>query len=302
MRRSVITIAGSASLILLTIILIGCSVQKKAPQPYSITKNDVLQKNINVVSIPEEATSTREVEGDISEDIKDYSETSSRKLINYENISEVKIPVLMFHSIKSNGKNDLIISPVEFQRKMKWLKDNNYSTLSMDELYSMLKTGKNVPERPIVLTFDDGYDDNYTNAYPILKNYNFKATVFLVTNNIGARGYLKSEQIKEMSSNKIDFQSHTARHQELNTLSYKEQLNELKKSKAAIEDLINKNADALCYPVGKYNAATINAAKEAGYKMCFTTKPGFSKINDGIYTLTRVRVFPGFLMESIKRN
>lgn len=268
--------------LLLAVILMGCSYKEKS----------------NLAVVPVDKNPTKPIEDNILSLTK-YEGTKYR---DYQNINEVKIPVLMFHSIKSNGKNDLIMSPVEFEKDMKWLKDNKYTTLSMEKLYLILTTGKNVPERPIVLTFDDGYEDNYTNAFPVLKKYNFKATVFLITNYIGQNGFLKTDEIKEMYANNIDFQSHTANHQELNILSYPNQLSELKKSKEVIESLIHNNTNVLCYPVGKYNETTKKAAKDTGYKMCFTTKYGFSTSSDGFYTLTRVRMFPGMNLESIKRT
>jgi peptidoglycan/xylan/chitin deacetylase (PgdA/CDA1 family) len=211
----------------------------------------------------------------------------------------VKIPVLMYHSINPKSTNSNITTPEEFEKQMKWLKDNNFTTLSLDEVYSMITTGKNVPERPIALTFDDGYEDSYQNAYPILKKYDFKATVFLITDAVGQPGVLNEQEIREMYSNNIDFQSHTATHHELDKLTYQQQLNELTRSKDAISRLLNKNVDSICYPVGKFNDDTITTAKSAGYKMGFTTKHGHAKQSDGLYTLTRVRMSPGFNMQAL---
>jgi peptidoglycan/xylan/chitin deacetylase (PgdA/CDA1 family) len=209
----------------------------------------------------------------------------------------VKIPVLMYHSINKNSTNNLIITPQEFEKQVRWLKENEFTPLFLDELYLILTTGKNIPQKPVALTFDDGYEDNYTEAYPILKKYNFKATIFLISDTIGQPPVLKENQIKEMYANNIDFQSHTASHRELNGLSYEKQLEELSRSKEAIAKMLNKNIDYLCYPVGKYNEDTIKAAKTAGYKMAFTTKPGHAKQSDGLYTITRVRMSPGMSMQ-----
>ncbi|WP_097025624.1 polysaccharide deacetylase family protein [Clostridium peptidivorans] len=209
----------------------------------------------------------------------------------------VKIPVLMYHSINVKSTNNLIITPQEFDKQIKWLKDNGFTPLFLDEVYSMLTTGKDIPLKPVALTFDDGYVDNYTEAYPILKKYNFKATIFLITDSIGQHSVLNEEQIREMYANNIDFQSHTASHHELNVLPYQKQLDELVRSKEALSKLLNKNIDCICYPVGRYNADTIKAAKTAGYKIGFTTKPGHAKQSDGLYTLTRVRMFPGMGMQ-----
>jgi peptidoglycan/xylan/chitin deacetylase (PgdA/CDA1 family) len=225
--------------------------------------------------------------------VKSSAKLSSRVNVN---LKSIRVPVLMYHSINTNSRNNLIITLREFEKQIKWLKENEFTSLSLPELYSILTTGKNVPLKPIVLTFDDGYEDNYTKAYPILKKYNFKATIFLITNTIGQPSRLKENQIREMYANNIDFQSHTVSHNELNSLSYKKQLEELICSKETINKLLNKNTDYLCYPVGKYNEFTIKALKEAGYKMAFTTKHGYANLADGLYTIRRVRMWPGINM------
>jgi peptidoglycan/xylan/chitin deacetylase (PgdA/CDA1 family) len=214
----------------------------------------------------------------------------------------IKVPVLMYHSINPKSTNNLIITPKEFEKQIGWLKDNGFTPLFLDELYSILTTGRNVPPKPIALTFDDGYEDNYTEAYPILKKHNFKATIFLITSSIGHASSLKEHEIREMHANNIDFQSHTASHLELNSLSYKKQLEELINSRDAINKLLNKNTDYLCYPVGKYNENTIKALKDAGYKMAFTTKPGHAKLSNGLYMIRRVRMMPGMNMQVLNNK
>ncbi|MCY6959512.1 polysaccharide deacetylase family protein [Clostridium brassicae] len=231
----------------------------------------------------------------VDKNIKKQETLSKRDL----NAATVKIPVLMYHSINVKSRNNLIITPQEFDKQIKWLKDNGFTPLFLDEIYSMITTGKNIPFKSVALTFDDGYVDNYTEAYPILKKYKFKATIFLISDTIGQPYALKENQIREMYDNNIDFQSHTASHYELSGLSYQKQLNELIRSKEAISKLLNKNVDFICYPSGKYNADTIKACKSAGYKMGFTTKPGYAKQSDGLYTLTRVRMFPGMSMQGL---
>lgn len=244
----------------------------------------VLTKTINA------ANSKYPVE---SKKVKSNAKLSSSVNVN---LKSIRVPVLMYHSINTNSSNNLIITPREFEKQIKWLKENEFTSLSLPELYSILTTGKNVPLKPIVLTFDDGYEDNYTKAYPILKKYNFKATIFLITNTIGQPSRLKENQIREMYANNIDFQSHTVSHNELNRLSYKKQLEELICSKETIKKLLNKNTDYLCYPVGKYNEDTIKSLREAGYKMAFTTKQGYAKLSDGLYTIKRIRMWPGINM------
>ncbi|MBC1936297.1 polysaccharide deacetylase family protein [Listeria grandensis] len=214
------------------------------------------------------------------------------------NPETLQIPVLMYHSINTNVKNNLITPPNEFDAQMKWLVDNGYHAITLSELDSMLITGKNVPEKPVVITFDDGYQDNYTNAYPILKKYGLKANIFVITDKIAKNNHFDEAALKEMSKYGIEMESHTVHHQELNTLSYDDQVKELKDSKAVLERLTGKTVNSICYPVGRYNENTKRAAEATGYKMGFTTEAGKANKNDGMYTLPRVRMVPGMQMKS----
>lgn len=201
------------------------------------------------------------------------------------------IPVLMYHSIDYEKNNQLRIPKEQFREQMQYLKDNGYTTLTLNELFAFFENNMPVPYKSVVLTFDDGYADNYTNAFPILKEFGFKATVFMITDTVDKnKSYLNSLQLKEMDTYGFDIESHTLDHEELNKLSYAQQLNELKKSKLFLETLLNKQVNYIAYPVGKYNKETVKAAKEAGYKMAFTTNGTWSDKTDGIYTLDRVYI------------
>jgi peptidoglycan/xylan/chitin deacetylase (PgdA/CDA1 family) len=173
---------------------------------------------------------------------------------------------------------------------MKYLKDNGFNAITISEAYDAIYNGKSVPPKPVVITFDDGYEDNYTNAYPILMKYGLKGTMFVITDVIGKGGCLSISQIQEMYDNGMDIESHTVNHEQLNLLSYDKQLKTLKTSKEYLESILNKKVISIAYPFGKYNSDTIRAVKEAGYLMAFTTQYGFSKKSNGILTLARVRI------------
>jgi peptidoglycan/xylan/chitin deacetylase (PgdA/CDA1 family) len=201
------------------------------------------------------------------------------------------IPVLMYHSV-SNKKGSKLFMPVEkFRQQMKYLKDNGYNTLTAEEALEHFKNGSTVPEKSVLITLDDGYSDNYTEAFPILKEYGLKATVFVITASIDKdTGKLTSQQIKEMAENGISIQSHTVNHDDLSSLPYEKQLSTLEDSKKQIENLTGKKVFCLAYPFGKYNKKTIQALQEAGYQMAFTIRPGFAYKSQGILTLSRIRV------------
>lgn len=200
------------------------------------------------------------------------------------------IPILMYHSVKYEKDNPVRISEDKFSEQMKYLKDNSYTTLTLDEAYEFFQNNVPIPKKSVVLTFDDGYVDNYTNAYPILKKYGFKATIFVITNVIGTGEYLTESQIIELDKNGIDIQSHTVNHENLSELSYDKQLATLKNSKEFLEKLLNKEIKYIAYPFGKYNKDTVRAAEATGYSLALTTAGKWSDKTDGIFTLDRVYI------------
>lgn len=212
-----------------------------------------------------------------------------------------KIPILMYHSVSYEKGNILRVSKENFRVQMKYLKDNNYTTLTIDELYSYMQTGRLLPKKPIVITFDDGYKDNYTNAYPILKEFGLKATVFIITSTIDVeKDFLTSNEIKIMDSNNIRIESHTVAHEKLDKTSYKDSIKTLTTSKVKLEKILNRKINYIAYPYGVYNENTIKAVKESGYKLAFSTEFGFIDKNNNIYSLGRIFVNSNFTLEQFK--
>lgn len=213
------------------------------------------------------------------------------------------IPVLMYHSISNTTGNEIQLSKNLFEAQMKLLKDKNYTTLSLDELYDFITFNKPIPKKSVVLTFDDGYVDNYLNAYPILKKYNFRATIFVITDNVDKYSHtINSSQIKEMSLNGIDIMSHTEKHENLSILTYDKQLYSLKTSKRFLEKVTNKKTDYIAYPYGQWNKDTLKAAEDSGYTMAFSTSGTWTDKSDGIYKLDRVYISSNFGLSEFERR
>ncbi|MFC2340938.1 MAG: polysaccharide deacetylase family protein, partial [Selenomonas artemidis] len=132
---------------------------------------------------------------------------------------DTQVLVLNYHMVNSMFIS-LAVEPEDFDWQMKYLVDHGYHTITPDELYDFLAGTGELPERPVLITFDDGYVDNYTTAYPILKKYNLKATIFVVTGFLSKRkGYLTWDQLREMEQHGITIESHTVTHAPLPELS-----------------------------------------------------------------------------------
>lgn len=205
---------------------------------------------------------------------------------------KIKIPVICYHSINKDpsGKSSIIISPEKFRQHLKAIKDNGYITLTMAQFNDYILGDKPVPEKSVLITFDDGYMDNYTNAFPILKEFNMNATIFVISSYLDGKEYMAPSNVKEMSDYGIDIESHTVSHLRLSELSYEQQVSELKNSKEALEKLTGKPVVSIAYPEGKYNDDTIKAVLDTGYSMGFTIDRGYVGIGDNAAKLNRMCV------------
>jgi peptidoglycan/xylan/chitin deacetylase (PgdA/CDA1 family) len=148
----------------------------------------------------------------------------------------------------------MFVTPQEFDDQLKYMKDNGYQCITFEDLPNIDRYKK-----PFMITFDDGYEDNYTDMYPILKKYDFKATIFLVTEYIDKNLFLTTAQILEMRD-RISFQSHTVSHEYLTKLTDTQIDRELKDSKSIIEGITGRPVNTIAYPVGDYNDTVLDLA------------------------------------------
>lgn len=216
------------------------------------------------------------------------------KKISAQNIEEVangpKILVLNYHQVNNNF-NPLAVPVNAFADQMNYLVDSGYIAITPDELASGLAGEISLPEKPVMITFDDGYIDNYTNAFPILRALGLRATVFMVPGFVGKPQYMNWEQLKEMEKSGINVQSHTMNHMKLEELPDDEIRNELLNSKLALEENLGHPVEFLAYPTGTYNLHIAGIARDAGYKGAFTVKYGNVDLGSNMYALERVPIF-----------
>ena len=202
-----------------------------------------------------------------------------------------KVLVLNYHQI-GNRSDPLSISVRDFDLQMKFLADSGCITITPEELYGGLNGEIELPPKPVLITFDDGYIDNYTNAFPILKKYNLRATIFVIPTFTGAYpGYLNWEQLREMESAGVTVESHTLTHPKLEELPDDEIRSELLNSKMLLEQQLGHPVEFLAYPTGTYNLHIAGIAQDAGYKGAFTIKYGIVDNGSNFFALERVPIF-----------
>lgn len=202
------------------------------------------------------------------------------------------IPVLNYHQINDVDENMLTVSTAEFETQMVWLEENGYKTITVSELLDALEGKGSLPERPVLITFDDGYIDNYQCAFPILKKHNMRACIFLISEYVSLYpNYLTWEQLAEMQLSGIEFGSHTVDHNVLTELSPNSVNHELADSKSLLEKRLGRRIDILAYPCGFTNEYIKSRVNATGYRAAFTVNLGNVHPGDDLYALNRVPIF-----------
>lgn len=183
----------------------------------------------------------------------------------------VRVPILVYHRISappfwSRGGRFLYVRPAVFAEQMKYLQDNNYHVVSYSDFYSALTDGKVLPDRAVVLTFDDGSRDQFKSALPILRQYNFPAIFFVYTRAISWNwGSMNYAMLRELLQSGMEIGAHTVTHRNLTKLDPATVDYELIKSRQELEDNLFVSIDHFAYPFGAYNKSTIEAVNNAGY-------------------------------------
>lgn len=232
-------------------------------------------------------------------------------------VSSIKIPVLYYHKIDHPDpraqEKGLYVSPRTFDRQMNLLKILGFKTIGPDELMGALEVSpsevstpgdkKTLPKKPIIITFDDGYQDNYTKALPILKKYGFRATIFVTASHVGKYTALSPdcnedlpaqiltwEELRALGKEGVTIASHTFSHRRLTRLDEEEIRREFAESKRLLEEGLGHPIHYLSYPFGSFNAKVERLARECGYWAAFSTIPGKLHCSTNLFALKRIRI------------
>lgn len=197
--------------------------------------------------------------------------------IIYRRLSK-EVPILMYHRIANIPNDRNTVSPDMFTEQLRYLQKQGYTTISLEDLYDHLTTKMPLPSKPVILTFDDGYEDNFTNALPLLKEYGMIATVCVISNWVGKNNDWENyrgkphcstmswEQLQEWQRQGMEICAHTVNHPFLSRLTTDEIRNELSHCKKDLEERLGIPIDFLCYPYGDLDARVTSITKSLGYK------------------------------------
>jgi len=200
------------------------------------------------------------------------------------------VPIMMYHSVaNSDTVQSNTVSPANFQKQMAYLKKRKFNVLSFNDLVQLIRSEKPIPKKSVVITFDDGYADNYTNAFNILKQYGYPAIMFIPSDLIGNVGYLTWGQVREMASYGIAFGSHTRHHNYLPDLNKADQKDEIFESKRILEQRLGRSINYFAYPIGGFSDSIKKQVGQAGYMGAAATNRGADRLNKDVYELNRIR-------------
>lgn len=201
------------------------------------------------------------------------------------------VPIMMYHHVNESIETEpMIVSADLFRWQMEYLREHRFRVISLDRFVDAKINGRKIPKKSVVITFDDGFEDNYTYAYPILKEFGFPATIFVPSSQLGLDGQMTLEQLKEMAADDlITIGSHTREHLYLPDLEPPEQKTEILGSKEELEKLLNIEVDHFAYPVGGFDETSKKFVKESGYKSASTTNRGSDRLNNDLFEINRIR-------------
>lgn len=203
------------------------------------------------------------------------------------------VPVLNYHQVNDEKHSALTLHVDQFREQMEYIHNQGYNTITLAQLYDYLENGTELPNKPIVITFDDGYVDNYKNVLPILKEYNMKATLFMISDAANTPGFVSTEQMHQMEAGGFDIQGHTNHHKILTKIAPTELPDALLGGKTSLEGILGEPIEYLAYPGGFNDMLVQYVTKQSGYKMAFTVQPGTVQPGDNLYALNRLAIFQG---------
>jgi len=205
-----------------------------------------------------------------------------------------KLPILMYHYIEippaKTALPGLYLDPEIFAKQLEFIQKQGYKTMFVSELARQIKDGKTDFKKEISLTFDDGYKDFYTQAFPLLKKYQTKATLYVIINRLDQPDYISRAELKELArSGLVEIGSHTFNHPDLKTLDERRTSFEIETSRHYLSQLTGQPTLTFAYPFGRYDQADLKLAAQAGYEAAVSTDPGSWQGKYNLMALKRLR-------------
>ena len=235
---------------------------------------------------------TKKIKGVETKQVQNLKEQLSSVSATYT----IQVPILMYHYVEyvkdPNDKVRLSLNttPYILEEEVKTLINGGYTFITNKQLADAIDGKAVLPTSPIMLTFDDGYADFYTDAYPILKRYNAKATEYVISGFLNRQNHLSTAQLREIASDGlVEIGAHTVNHVWLKGSSLQNEVYEVSQSKSTLESLTNIPVVSFAYPFGAFDNQTAKVVENSGFKSAVSTLPGVDINNDNRFFLFRLR-------------
>ena len=223
------------------------------------------------------------------------------------------VPILLYHSIAEDSSpafQKWVVSPFEFKNQMRYLYENEYTPFTVSEFVALQSSSTQyVPQKPVLITFDDGFEDFYTNAVPIMAKYDFASTLYITTSFINGtslwlasegevhRKMLTQEQVQELPFHRVECGAHTHTHPQLDLQERSEAKEEIMKSKTSLESYLNLEVKSFAYPHGHYDQTVRSIVKETGFSSACAVKHAMSHWEDDSLALSRIIIPNGMSIQ-----
>ena len=215
-------------------------------------------------------------------------------LLNSMSRFSYHIPILGFHRIGPHRPDHVpTVTAEAFEKQLGLLAKWRYSVISFNEVVSRMEKSLPIPRKAVVITFDDGYEDNYLVAWPLLRKFAFPAIVFVTPTEVSTKGFATWQQLREMAGDGFEIGSHTMHHSYMPTTPDEKLKEEVADSKTLIEQQLGKRIDFLSYPIGGYTPQAQAMAKQAGYRAACTTNRGVAYAMTDRFAIRRVKITDG---------
>jgi len=220
-----------------------------------------------------------------------------------EGTATTLVPILVYHAIRPYIESDTpsarryIATPQTLEDELAWLKDNGYASISFDDLVSHIEAGTLLPPKPVIISFDDDWENQYSHGLPLLKKYGYTATFFIWVGVVGKKHHMRWDEIKELARDGMQIGCHTMTHPYLTRIKNNEDLRrEIVIAKRDIEAHTGATITTLAYPFGQYDKRVVETVKAAGFTSARSTWPGVMHSKEGLYSLT------GFIRTDSKKS
>ena len=223
---------------------------------------------------------------------------------------QARVPILMYHHIEDPPpdadamRRDLSVSPEIFEAQLRYLKQAGYESITLNDLALHLTMGKPLPPKPIIFTFDDGYTDAYTNAFPLLQRFGFRGTFFVISEPVDARDpdFISWAEVEEMHAAGMSFEPHSYNHPDMRNRGFDFVVFQILAPKEAIEARTGEACRFFAYPAGRYDQFVIDVLRSANFWGAVLTEQGATHGSDELFTLRRIRVHGGDDLDTFIHN